>query len=174
MAESLDTEIKTTHNEAYELIKQEGEQTPHEEHENELVCSVPMKQKKVSQKMHLSSTSHATQALYYNVTLQDSSIGLQPLCHQHQSLPKKEEPLTSKSTKPSSVHRTSKQLKRSLSQITPKEFSILSHKSRPAPSGHPSTHYYQLPTQDKLMLWNTLVKMNNIMCNNRYVALAHV
>ena len=98
MAEFLDTEkvseIKTTPNEAYELIKQEGEQTPHEEHEYELVCSVPMK---VSQKIHLSSTSHATQALYYNVTPQDSSIGLQ---HQHESLP-----LTSKSTKPSSVHK---------------------------------------------------------------------
>ena len=54
MAESLDiekvSEIKTTHNEAYELIKQGGEQTPHEEHEYELVCSVPMKQKKVSQR----------------------------------------------------------------------------------------------------------------------------
>ena len=124
MAESLDTEIKTTANEAYELIKQGGEQTPHEEHEYELVCSVPMKQKKVSQKMHFSSTSDATQALYYNVTLQDSSTGLQPLCHQHQSLP-----LTSKSTKPSSVHKTSKQLKHKMhppSQITPKVSSVTS------------------------------------------------
>ena len=128
MAESLDTEkvseIKTTHNEAYELIKQGGEQTPHEEHEYELVCSVPMKQKKVSQKMHLSSTSRDTQALYYNVTLQDSSIGLQPLCHQHESLP-----LTSKSTKPSSVHKKSNKLKHKMhspSQITPKVSSVTS------------------------------------------------
>ena len=133
MAESLDiekvSEIKTTPNEAYELMKQGGEQTPHEEHEYELVCSVPMKQKKVSQKIHLSSTSDDTQALYYNVTLQDSSTGLQPLCHQHQSLPKKEEPLTSKSTKPSSVHKTSKQLKHKMhspSQITPKVSSVTS------------------------------------------------
>ena len=133
MAESLDiekvSEIKTTPNEAYELIKQGGEQTPHDEHEYELVCSVPMKQKKVSQKKHLSSTSHATQALYYSVIHQDSSIGLQRLCHQHQSLPKKEEPLTSKSTKPSSVHNNSKQLKHTMhppSQITPKVSSVTS------------------------------------------------
>ena len=128
MAESLDiekvSEIKTTHNEAYELIKQGGEQTPHEEHEYEVVCSVPMKQKKVSQKMHLSSTSHATQALYYNVTLQDSSIDLQPIYHQHESLP-----LTSKSTKPSSVHKKSNKLKHKMHppcQITPKVSSVTS------------------------------------------------
>ena len=125
MADFLDTEkvveIKTTPNEVYELIKQ---QTPREEHEYELVSAVPMKQKKTSQDMNLSSTSHATQALYHNITIQDTPIDLQPLsCHQHEPFPDKITTPTSDSTKVSSVHKASKKLQHKIDppdQMTPR------------------------------------------------------